>query len=233
MVTVYTLTYNEELLIKFMIDHYRERFPGCRIVVYDNISTDDTVQIALANNCEVIPFDTNNQYRENRQIQIRNSCWEGALTDWVIVCDLDELLDINIRELRTEAETGASIIKSSTYDMINLEDNSDIAGMKYGVKSPLPGKSCLFNKKYISEMNYGPGSHSCNPQGLIVYSKKAYKLYHYNSINEDLTIEKFKIRATRMSQENLKHGWGNHYLMTSEQIREEYTVERSKAIKVR
>lgn len=233
MITVYTVTYNEELLIQLMIDHYRERFPGCRIVVYDNMSTDRTTKIALANGCEIIPFDTNGQFQDRQHMDIKNSCWKDAKTDWVLMCDLDELLDINEAELKTEEESDASMIRCEVYDMINMEDNLDIARMKYGVKGPESGKFCLFNKKYIQEIHYGPGSHTCNPKGKVAYSKKAYKLYHYNSINENLTIEKFKIYRKRLSPENIKNGWGIQYLFTPEQIREEYAVERSKAIKVR
>ena len=45
MITIYTFTYNEELLIKFMIDHYKLRFPNCKIIVYDNESTDNTKKL--------------------------------------------------------------------------------------------------------------------------------------------------------------------------------------------
>jgi glycosyltransferase involved in cell wall biosynthesis len=233
MVTIFTLTYNEELLIQFMIDHYRSRFPGCRIVIHDNLSTDNTVKIATANNCEVIPFNTANQYREDLQVELRNNCWKDSLTDWVLVCDLDELLDINQLELKEEQKKATTIIKTETYDMISLTDNLEISEIKYGVKSPLPGKLCLFNKKLIKEMNYGPGSHSCNPEGQVNISQKIYKLYHYNSVSLDTTIKKFKERSERMSTENLQNGWGFHYLMTPEEIREEYKEERAKAIKVR
>ncbi len=233
MITVYTLTFNEELLIRFMIDHYRKRFPGCRIVVYDNISSDRTVKIALSNGCEVIPYDTENQLRDIRFLDIKNNCWKGSSTDWVLVCDLDELLDINQAQLKIEEGSGTTVIKSKTYDMINLEDNSDIGGMRYGVPSPVEGKICLFSKKYISEINYGPGAHACNPNGKIVYSQKAYNIYHYASINIEATIKRFRERAKRLSPENLKNGWGYHYLMTPKEIREEYTAERKKAVKVR
>lgn len=233
MITVYTITYNEELLIQFMIDHYRTRFPGCRIVVNDNRSTDNTVKIALANSCEVISFDSNNQFEDRHNMDFKNNCWKEAKTDWVLMCDLDELVDISEAELKTEENTGTSIIKTEYYDMINMENNLDIAGIKYGVKSPIPGKFNLFNKKLISEINYGPGAHACNPTGTIKYSDKAYRVYHYNSISEDLTIKKFKIRSKRLSQENIKNGWGTYVFMTPEEIREEYANERAKAIRVR
>ena len=52
-ITIYTLAYNEALIIQFIIDFYRKRFPDCHIVVYDNKSTDNTVEIAKNNNCEI------------------------------------------------------------------------------------------------------------------------------------------------------------------------------------
>ena len=125
------------------------------------------------------------------------------------------------------------MIRCEFYDMINLEDNLDIVGMKYGVKSPIPGKVLLFNKKFINEINYEPGCHKCNPIGTIRYSRKVYKVYHYASINENVTIKKFKIYRKRLSQDNIKHGWGSQYFMTPEEIRREYAEERKKAIKVR
>lgn len=216
-----------------MIDHYRERFPGCRIVVYDNMSTDNTVKIALANGCEVIPYDTGGELQDRRYVEIKNSCWKDASTDWVLVCDLDELLDINKAELKTEENLGTSMVRCEVYDMINMENNLDIHSMKYGVRSPIPSKFFLFNRKFIREINYEPECHECNPIGTIAYSNKTYKAYHYASINENLTIEKFRLYKKRLSPENLKNGWGTQYLMTPEEIREEYAQERSKAIKVR
>ena len=104
MITVYTIAYNEELIMQFMIDHYRSRFPGCNIVVYDNMSTDNTTKIARANDCEVIQYDTNNQIQDRRYIEIKNNCWKNALTEWVLICDMDELLDINAEQLKKEEE---------------------------------------------------------------------------------------------------------------------------------
>lgn len=234
MITVYTVAYNESLLIQFMIDHYRERFPGCRIVVHDNMSTDDTAKIALANGCEIIHFDTNNQFQDRRHMEIKNTCWRDAKTDWVLMCDLDELLDINETELETEENSGATIIRAEGYEMINMEkDIVNIAAMKYGTRDVNYDKSYLFNKKFIKEMNYGPGCHVCKPVGIIRYSNRAYKLYHYSSLSEKTTIEKRRIYAVRLSPENLKEGWGTQCLLTPEQIYEEYAIVRGKATKIR
>jgi glycosyltransferase involved in cell wall biosynthesis len=60
MITVHVITYNEEIMIEFFINHYRERFPNCEINIYDNYSTDRTVEIGKQYNCNIIMYDTNN-----------------------------------------------------------------------------------------------------------------------------------------------------------------------------
>ncbi len=232
MITVYALTYNEQVFIQFLIDHYRSRFPGCRIVVYDNMSTDDTVDIALANGCEIVPFDTQGQFQDRRHMEIKNHCWKTATTDWVVVCDYDELIDIDKAALEAEESAGSTIITPEVYDMFNMHNNLDIAGIRHGVPSQIPGKKILFNKKFVHQMNYGPGAHSCEPEGRIVYSKP-YKLFHYANVNEDLTISKFRDLQARLSPENLAMGWGIQYHMTPEEIRQEYAEGRQKAVIVR
>ena len=44
-ITVYTIAYNEELMIPHFIAHYRKQFPNCKIVVFDNESTDNTIKV--------------------------------------------------------------------------------------------------------------------------------------------------------------------------------------------
>lgn len=232
MITVYTIAYNEEILIQFMIDHYRSRFPACRIVIYDNMSTDKTVQIAHANGCEIVQYDTNNQIQDSRYIEIKNNCWKDATTDWVLVCDVDELLDINEGQLRVEHDLGATIIRSEGYNMVNMENNLDIASIRYGLRVTGYDKFCLFNKKAISDIRYDPGCHKCAPIGSVIYSQKAYKLYHYIFLNEGLTIEKYSAYAKRLSPENLKRGWSRHYLYTPEQIHDKYVRTMKGAIKL-
>lgn len=232
MITVYTVTYNEELMIQFMIDHYRVRFPGCRIVVYDSISTDNTVKIAYANGCEVRTFEHYGGFQEDRHVAIKNNCWKDALTDWVLVCDLDELLDINANELKMEEQSGTSIVRSEAYDMVDMEDKLDLARMKYGARDTGQDKSYLFNKKLVSEINYTSGCHACNPTGTIAYSKRAYKLYHYCYIHYDVTVQRYRVFRARINQEDIKNGV-SYYSETPEEIRNLYTEARREAVKVR
>lgn len=222
MITIYVVSYNEELMIQFMIDHYRKRFPNCNIILFDNMSTDNTVQIALDNDIDVIPFYTNNTFSDGKNMEIKNNAWKTAPTDWVLTCDMDELLDINEDQLKLEKVLGTTIIRGEGYNMVNMKGASiDLNDIKYGDRCTRYDKAYLFNKTFISEINYGAGCHECSPKGIIKFNTNQYKTYHYNFINLDLVIKKYKRNNDRLSEENKKKGWGIHYFFTEQQITDE------------
>lgn len=233
MITIFTIAYNESVLMKFMIDHYRSKFPNCRIVVYDNMSTDGCDKIAIENGCEVIYYDTNNKISDKKYLEIKNNCWKTATTNWVAVVDMDELIDLNKEQLLMEESLNNTLIKFEGYNMVNMEDNYDLENITYGTRCPPYDKSYVFNKKHISEINYEPGCHKCKPIGIAKYSNNIYKTYHYICIHPDLQVAKYKNYANRLSDENKKHKWGDHYNQSEEQIRETFRLARTYVEKIK
>jgi len=230
MVTIYTITYNEELMIEFFINHYRKKFPGCEIVVFDNYSTDKTVEIAKKNNCKIEYFDSNNQISEGKYLEIKNNCWKNSNTDWVLVCDCDELVSIDENMLKNEIRSNSTIINFEGYDMINLNNNDiiDLYSIKSGVRTEYYDKNVLFNKKKINEINYSPGCHKCAPSGKIVYSKERYKLFHFKYLSEKYLIDRYKLFNSRLSEENKKFKWGVHYNKQENEIKKLFNDLKNK-----
>ena len=226
--TIYTITYNEELMLCYFIEHYRERFPNCNIVVYDNQSTDNTQQIAIDNDCSIVEYNTGGKLSDSAYLNIKNNCWKGQ-TDWVIVADCDEFLDIWEEELREEQ---ASIISVEAYNMVNHADNLDVLGIDYGVRSTSYDKAYCFHAGKINEINYGAGAHWCNPIGKIKYSQRRYRAFHYKYINIEYMQTRHAIFAARRSDENIKKGWAEHYAYPPEQIKQEFLDARKKSIKI-
>ena len=222
MINIYTITYNEQLVLPHFINWYRLRFPNSRIVVYDNYSTDNTEKIALENNCEVIKYDTNNQLSDSKYLEIKNNCWKEAKTDWVIVVDCDEFVDITENDLLELELNKKTIVKAVGYNMCNIEGLTELADIRYGVRAEQYDKSILFNKKFIQEINYEAGCHSCNPKGVVNYSTGIFSLYHMHFINEQLLIDKYLRNASRMSEENKKNKWGHQYLQSEDIVRANY-----------
>lgn len=233
MITVHVLSYNEEIFVQFMIDHYRERFPNCNIILYDNESTDNTMVIAKQNNCDVVSYSTNKQIVDSKYLEIKNNCWKNSKTDWNLVCDMDELLDINEQQLSDEQNNNVNIVKSEAYNMVNLHDNYDLKNITHGSRCEPYDKYYLFNKKHIKEINYAPGCHNANPVGNVKYSDKKYLLYHYKCINPEMMANRYAEYATRLSPENKAKGYGNHYNQTPEFIKANFNLWRQGTQKIR
>ncbi len=236
MVTVYTITYNEERLIEYFINHYRKNFPGCDINVFDNYSTDKTVEIAKKHNCNVIMYDTNNKLSDKKYLEIKNSCWKDSKTDWVIVCDCDELISINHNDLILESKNLVNLFKPEGYSIMNFEDELNLEKMVYGFRDLGFDKTIIFNKKHIKNINYGPGCHHCSPEVndgyTLKYNTTNYKLIHYKYLHPNYSVERHKMFGERLSEDNKKHGWGIHYTFSSESIKTFYKNKEKELIKV-
>jgi glycosyltransferase involved in cell wall biosynthesis len=233
-VTIYTVTYNEELLMQLMIDHYRSRFPNCHIVVYDNQSTDRTVEIAKANNCEIRHYDSGGKVNDQMLWETKNNCWRDAKTDWVIVCDLDEMLDINAEQLKYEHSIGTTKIKCECWHMVNMEDNLDVRSIKYGCRNPndtVYDKDLMFNKRLVNINYINNDCHFTNSTG-VVRDSKPYKMYHYKYVNPDVFVNKQKTSASRLSEINRKNGWGVQCLRDEASLRNEFQQARDAAVRV-
>lgn len=232
MITIYCVTYNEEVRLSFMLEHYKTRFPNNHIVIFDNGSTDNTVEIAAKYGCEIIAYNTDNKHNDDLLTKLKNSCWKNAKTDWVLVCDPDELLDITEQELKNEELLGTTIIKPICYNMVNLQDNYDLENIKYGRRSPNYDKLMVFNKKYVVDINYNHGSHIANPIGVIKYNDSEYKMYHYHFINPDFVYSRYQMTVNRFSEINKKQGWGIHCHVSRDELNKKIATLRKEAIKV-
>ena len=218
-ISIFVICYNEEIILQKFIDHYRTRFPNCEITIYDNMSTDNSRQIAIKNGCKIIDYNSNNEVRDDLYLEIKNNCWKQSEKDWVLICDVDEFLDINQKQLEKE---DCSIILSKGYNMVNLEDNLIFDNIKYGIRAKQYDKYYLFNKSKIKEINYEAGCHSANPKGEIKFSKNVYNLFHYTMLSEQYLIDRYRRNYERLSSINKKYGWGIQYTENEKIIKDRF-----------
>lgn len=236
MVTVHVITYNEELMIEFFINHYRKNFPNCKIVIYDNESTDNTIEIAKKYGCEIITYSTNNTLSDQKYLEIKNNCWKTSETDWNIICDCDELIEVTSEDLINEENLGTNCFKFEGFSMMNNTDEINISKMKYGFKDVGYGKNYLFNKKYINDINYAPGAHTSNPTltnpNKLKYSDKIYRALHYKYLSPQYTIDRNSLFDKRLSEENKRKGWGIQYYFSDEKTIKYYEDMKINLIKI-
>ena len=189
-VEIFTVIKNEEHILPFFINHYRNAFSECIINIYDNNSTDKSIEICKANNCNVFDFPDFIPYlKEDVLTDLKNNVWKNSNADWIIVCDVDELLQITENNIQV-LPVDVNIISTKGYNMIDLNnENLSLEKLVYGVYAPPYCKKIMFKNKYISDMNYEIGAHKCNPVPMPVYSEHVYTLLHYNKHN--FTLETF------------------------------------------
>jgi glycosyltransferase involved in cell wall biosynthesis len=222
MLIVYTVCYNEELFLPYFLRHYEKI--ADRIVIYDNRSTDRSAEIIKSHpKATCHSFDTGNQLGEQALTNIRNQCWKADNADWAIVCDVDEIIYHPDLLKFIENHKEYSVIRPHGYTMISTvlptTTGQIYDELKDGVRYPFFDKCELFSPKRISDMNFGPGSHSANPVGdfNLLYTGEL-KLLHYRYLTLERTIKKYHHLATRRSPDTIAHGWATQYVLPDDKI---------------
>ncbi len=210
-IEVFALCYNEEFLIPHFISHYK-KLGASKFTFFDNGSTDKSVSIAKELGVNVVVSDTKGCLRDDVYLYIKNNCWKESNSYYVVVCDMDEFLEIDFDLVGYE-----TVIKTQGYDVIGgLESRTGVVNDNYS-------KCVMFNPNRVLQMNYEIGAHKCKPVGSIIYSESTAKLLHRKYISEEMLFEKQIEYKKRLSELNKRHGWGSDYLLvTKEKIKNQF-----------
>ena len=215
-INIFLLCYNEELMLPHTLHHYKTRFPSATITIFDNFSTDRSVEIATHAGCNVSTYDSKGQQDEKLLVWVRSHKWkEFVKSGWVIMCDMDEWLDATEEDLRMEEIKETTILKTQGINMVGesqVADYSDLqpADIKRGFFDDNMSKRICFFYPMIS-MEYWFGAHKCFPQGRVQYSEKTYFLKHYDLLGAEYLVEKHRKRYER-NQLSRMNGMNGHYL---------------------
>lgn len=244
-IDLHILCYNEADIIRLVLRHYKK---FCRnLYVYDNYSTDGSREIAESEGAIVSLFGDKWFDDENNRQQ-KNKCWIGSDADFVICCDMDEVLyadyadterqgpEFTLTDLETRLEIGlneSGYTIWKTKGMQVMSDNMpkhDLLEVTTGFPFSNYSKNIIFNPKEITAINYNHGSHRCEPEGNVVWSEESLYVLHYKHIGGvQRTIDRYREYQPRMSKNNRKNGWGVHYNRTEQSIREEWNERMAKS----
>jgi hypothetical protein len=210
--------------------------PSCNITIYDNESTDSSVEIAKALGCTVVSWSSGNINNELEKINIRNTCWKKITNGWIIMADMDEWICITEEELDKEQKTGTSILRIKGLNMIGESATLDLSDINlHAIKTyrenDHESKNICFLRDKISSMNFGTGSHVCNPIGAVHYSSRIYVNKHMAVLGLKFLINKMIQRYGR-SAFNRSKGMSTHYINDIAKITENYNhqLQHSKTL---
>ncbi len=238
-VDIHVLCWNEEKIIPHFLRHY-ENFVN-NIVVYDNMSTDNSVNILKKHpKVTVLPYNTNGEIRDDAYLMIKNNGWKQSKNaDIVIVCDMDEFLysDDFGAYLRNFNQSDSTIVKPIGFEMMIKDfdltkSGSILNDVQYGYEHNHFNKLCMFKPKEISEINYNFGCHVAAPQGNVIFNKEPIKLLHLKKIGLGYFLEKMKNYHSRLSKFNRDRALGYQYDFSPEKHEEMFNQELNKIKKV-
>jgi glycosyltransferase involved in cell wall biosynthesis len=216
---LYTVCWNERRLLPYFLRHY-ERICNA-IIIYDNESDDGSTDLIAAHSlCELRHLDTNGELHEENLLRVKGHEWKASRgrADWVICCDIDELLyhPRLLAFLDECRDADVTIPIPSGYQMVS--DMFPVCdGQIYGeVRSGFPAnnydKRIVFNPDAIREINYSPGCHSAAPEGAIIErADPALKLLHFKFLGLDYLSERYAELDRRLSRSNRERGFGAQY----------------------
>tara|TARA_R110000868_G_C10910742_1_gene764951 strand:+ start:596 stop:1243 length:648 start_codon:yes stop_codon:yes gene_type:complete len=177
-VEIFTVIKNAEYILPLYLEHYTSNFPGCKINIFDNGSTDSSLELCREAGCTITDFpDYVFSTNEGPLTDLKNNVWKGSKADWVIICDVDEILQINGEDLLNLTEV--DIVQFRGFNMVDINDQKDPRLFTYGLSAGMYSKACLFRPS-IEEINYTPGAHGFEPDPKYKVSKFQYRLFHYN-----------------------------------------------------
>jgi glycosyltransferase involved in cell wall biosynthesis len=206
------------MMIRHTLNYYSQ---FCRkIVVFDNQSTDASAAMAQQYaNVQVRRLNTKNEFIEDALTEVKNNCWKGSVADFVIVCDMDELLyhpNLDKQLLRAKQLQVAMPVVTG-YNMLSESFPLDYEQLitqqvRQGFKTCRFDKHIVFDPKQVKEINYNPGAHICFPEfhtPIQVDALVEFKLLHYKYLGRDYLYQKHQGVVNRMSQvsKDKKHGY--------------------------
>lgn len=223
-----------------MLPHFLKHYDFAdRIVIYDNGSTDGSIELIKNSKAELRHYDTNGEQDNLAMRSLKNNCWKGSKADWVIVCDMDEhvvgwekldeykpLWTGNVPILGVEEPI---IFKTTGYQMVSESPPDDLTTIKLGARDGVtvanidnPMDKCLcFNPK-LKDINYGCGCHDCVPEKPYRIIKDVLFNYHYAFLGEEYVVKRWSDYFKRMSKSDLDHKWGEQYMLGEQFTRETY-----------
>jgi glycosyltransferase involved in cell wall biosynthesis len=232
-INIFLLCYNEAALLPHTIRHYKKYLPSCKITIYDNESTDKSVIIAQDMGCDVVSWGSNNSINDFQYQTIKNSCWKGVESGWIIMADMDEFLCVTEDVLYEEMRSGTSVLhidgkemigESATLDLTDI----DLQTLTKCIDNHSESKNLCFLREKITDMNYELGAHTCDPVGYVRYSEKRYINKHMSQLGLNFIIDK-NIKRYERAAEMRRYGTTFHYMDNVEAIRQSYYAALSRA----
>lgn len=197
-----------------------------KVVLHDLGSQDSSMDIAAAYGVEIRQWDSGGKVDDRVNLKVKNECWLGTDSDWVIVADADEFIYFphGIEQTLTSySQQKIPIVKTRGWEMTSptmpTTNGQIYEEIKYGARDDKwYGKPVLFTPKLVKSVNFAPGAHQVSAvlhDGSTIsnpteFSQPETFLCHFHQIGSvERVAAKYDRTRSRMCENNVRMNWGN------------------------
>ncbi len=231
-IDLYTLCWNDADMLGFFFRHY-DRYVQ-RYIVYDDGSTDDSVDILRANpKVEVrrAKLNSNPDSFILSGMALIESFWKESrgVADWVICTDIDEHLyhPHLIQYLGACRNEGITIIPALGYQMLSetfpQRDELLCQSVTMGAPWIQMNKLSLFSPNSIEVTNFSLGRHMASPTGRVLAPERdELLLLHYKYLGLERTQRRHEQCALRLQKMELENNWCHRWRWSHDQLQKDW-----------
>jgi glycosyltransferase involved in cell wall biosynthesis len=217
----YTICWNEEAFLPYFLRHYRH---FCRnIFVLDNESDDNSRDICREAGATVIDWKTDGQQDNEAMRSIKNTCWKGSDADYVVVCDIDEI----VCGLDKLGPSRGRVVRCAGWQMVG--NGQPPEQIRLATPDGMFCKCSVFSPA-ITEIGYNHGCHVSNPVGHSVIADNLCNMLHYGMLSMDSMLHRWSRYAARASESDRRNHWGQQYYDPVEMQKERYRTTLARAV---
>lgn len=219
-------------MLGFMFRHYDDLVR--RYIVYDDGSTDDTLQILRSHpkvEIRSVSFTADSTSLLRSGMGLIEECWKESHddADWVIVTEIDEhLYHPNLGAYLDRCKTvGVTLIPALGYQMLSdtfpPRDALLCEYLTQGAPWVQMNKVNVFSPRDISSINYSLGRHVAKPVGRVVFpDRDELLLLHYKYLDFENTQRRHEQYGARLRELDVTNNWGHRWRWSREELRRDW-----------